>query len=156
MPRTCLKQGRSSINSPALVRTLDQLCHAERRSILPRLRESTVFVSWPSADQADAVDEMILQEREHVLWLIDLINALGESPTPCSLDMRTTNINYLELNYLMPRVIQSKQSIVKVYEGSAPQVSEDPKAAALVGRILERHRAHLATLEQFGQQLKAA
>ena len=144
------------MNSRSLARILDELAHAEQRSILPRLQESTVFISWASTDEADAVKKMVAEQREHLAWLIELTNSLGESPTPCALDMGSTNIHYLELNYLMPRVIQDKHNLIQLYERSMPSVAGYAEAEALVARILERHRAQLATLEQLGQQLEAA
>ena len=90
------------MNSLNLSKSLDDLCHAEQRSMLPRLQESTVFVSWASADEAEAVREMVEQEQEHIAWLVEMISALGESPTPCTADVRTTSIHYLQLDAIMP------------------------------------------------------
>ncbi len=144
------------MNSLDLSRTLDQLCHAERRSLLPRLQESTVFVSWPSAEQADAVQEMIQEEQEHIAWLIEMINDLGESSTPCTADVRTTSIHYVELDYLMPRVIQSKRDVIEFYEQNAAAVWSSPAASELISRIIARHKAQLAKLEAVSGELESA
>ncbi len=63
--------------------------------MLPRLRESVVFVSSASADDAGAVAGMIEQEQEHVAWLAEMILGLGESPTPCTADVHTTSMHYV-------------------------------------------------------------
>ena len=135
------------MNSLNLSKSLDNLSHAEQRSMLPRLQESTVFVSWASADEAEAVREMVAQEQEHIAWLVGMISDLGESPTPCTADVRTTSIHYLQLDAIMPRVTQNKKNLVARYEQAAAAVSSDEAASALVGRITERHQAHVARLE---------
>ena len=143
------------MNSLDLSKSLDDLCHAEQRSMLPRLAESTVFVSWASNDEADALREMIQQEREHVAWLVGMIDDLGESPTPCTADPRTTSMHYVELDYLIPGVIQSKENLIRTYEHQAPDLAPDPAAANLLSKIIERHQAHLSKLKALSGQLES-
>jgi len=144
------------MDSLNLSRTLDRLSHAEQRSMLPRLRESVLFVSRASAGGADAVAGMIEQEREHVAWLVEMILDLGESPTPCTADVHTTSMHYVELNYMMPRVIQSKRNSIAFYEQNAAAVSTSAEASALVARITERHKSHLAQLNEMTGSLESA
>ncbi len=143
------------MDSLNLSRILDRLSHAEQRSMLPRLRESVVFVSWASADDAGAVAGMIEEEREHVAWLVEMILDLGESPTPCTADVQTTSMHYVELNYMMPRVIQSKRNLIAFYEQNAAALSTSAEASALVARITERHQSHLAKLHQMTGSLES-
>ncbi len=124
--------------------------------MLPRLRESVVFVSSASADDADAVAGMIEEEHEHVAWLVEMILGLGESPTPCTADVHTTSMHYVELNYMMPRVIQSKRNSIAFYEQNAAAVSTCAEASALVARITERHQSHLAQLNEMTGSLESA
>ncbi len=144
------------MDSLNLSKALDRLCHAEQRSMLPRLRESVVFVSWASADDADAVAGMIEQEQEHVAWLVEMILGLGETPTPCTADVHTTSMHYVELNYMMPRVVQSKRNSIAFYEQNAAAVSTSTEASALVARIAERHKSHLAQLTEMTGSLESA
>ena len=144
------------MDSLNLSRTLDRLSHAEQRSMLPRLRESVVFVSWASADDADAVAGMIEQEQEHVAWLVEMMSGLGESPTPCTADVHTTSIHYVGLNYLMPRVVQSKRNSIAFYEQNAAAVSRNAEASALLARITERHKSHLDQLNEMTGSLESA
>ncbi len=141
--------GSRPMNSPSLTETLDALVHAERRSLLPRLHESTVFVSWASAAEADAVRIMVAEEREHVNWLVDLINELGESPTPCTFDIHSATFHYMGLSYVLPMVLSNKKQLLQTYEHRAAGAAADARAAALVSRIQARHQAHLRTLESF-------
>ena len=144
------------MNSLNLSNSLDDLCHAEQRSLLPRLQESTVFVSWASADEAEAVREMVAQEQEHIAWLVGMISDLGESPTPCTADVRTTSIHYVGLDYLMPLVIASKSKLIEFYEQGGAAVSANSEASALVAKIAERHKSHLERLEAMSGALEAA
>ncbi|MCH8912180.1 MAG: hypothetical protein IIA33_01300 [Planctomycetes bacterium] len=144
------------MDSLNLSRTLDRLSHAEQRSMLPRLRESVLFVSRASAGDADAVAGMIEQEREHVAWLVEMILDLGESPTPCTADVHTTSMHYVELNYMMPRVVQSKRKLITFYDQNSAAVSTSAEASALVARITERHKSHLAQLNEMTGSLESA
>ncbi len=144
------------MNLQNLSNILDRLAHAEQRSLIPRLHEATVKVSWSSADQADALGGMVAEECEHVAWLTELIVEFGESPTPWTADLRTTSWHFVELDYLIPRVIEDKRNLIRFYEDTAPQLSPSPEAALLVGRIIERHRSHLAALEKMSPDLKPA
>lgn len=138
-----------------LTKTLDDLCHAEHRSLSPRLCESTVFVSWASAEGADVVRDIVAEEREHLGWLVAMISNLGESPTPCTADVNTANIHYLELDAMTPRLIQDKKDLITTYERASSAVSSDSAASELVARIAERHKTHLASLEQMADNPKS-
>jgi len=124
--------------------------------MLPRLGESVLFVSRASANDAEAVAGMIEQEREHVAWLVEMMADLGESPTPCTADVHTTSMHYVELTCVMPRVIQSKRNSIAFYEQNAAAVSTSAEASALVARITERHKSHLAQLNEMTGSLESA
>ena len=124
--------------------------------MLPRLRESAVFVSSASAEDADAVAGMIEQEREHVAWLVEMMLDLGESPTPCTADVHTTSMHYVELSSVMPRVIQSKRNLIAFYEQHTAALSTSAEASALVARISERHKSHLKQLNAMTGSLESA
>lgn len=136
------------MKSNQLARILDQLLHAEQRSIIPRLREFNAFVSWASADEMDAIDGIIAEMGEHVTWLIDAINDLDESPTPYRPDIRNTSMHFCELAALMPMAVEDCRKLVRDCEAAMPAVASDPKAADLIARILTRHQSHLEALEK--------
>ncbi len=91
---------------------------------------------------------MIEQEREHVAWLVEMMLDLGESPTPCTADVHTTSMHYVELSSVMPRVVQSKRNLIAFYEQYAAALSASAEASALVARISERHKSHLDQLNE--------
>lgn len=142
------------MNASDHAKLLNELAHAEQGGLVARLTESTVFVSWASADEAEAVAEIVAEERQHVSWLIDLINDLGESPTHGRPDAGLTSIHFIELNYLIPRIIQNKRDLRDRYHNAVPKLSACPEAAALVGQIADRHSKHLATLEELTRNLQ--
>ena len=55
--------------------------------------------------------------------MVEMMAGLGESPTPCTADVHTTSIHYLELTCVMPRVIQSKRKLIAFYEQNAAALS---------------------------------
>ena len=133
-----------------------RLGHGEQRRVVTRLGESVLFVSRGAAGDAEAVAGMIEQEREHVAWLVEMILDLGESPTPCTADVHTTSMHYVELNYMMPRVVQSKRKLITFYDQNSAAVSTSAEASALVARIAERHKSHLAQLNEMTGSLESA
>ena len=81
---------------------------------------------------------------------------MGETPTPCTADVQTTSMHYVELNYMMTRVIQSKRHLLAFYEQNSAAVSASAEASALVARIIDRHKSHLAQLNEMTGSLEPA
>ncbi|MCK6455511.1 MAG: hypothetical protein L6Q92_03120 [Phycisphaerae bacterium] len=136
------------MDNDSIVRALVRLYDAECRSLLHHLGRAQPFVSWASAADQRLVDGMISEEAEHQRQLLDLIHALGGSPPLPTFSSECGALAYLDLHALLPRIVQDKRNLVAEYAAVAPQVGDDRRAAALVGRILEREQVHLAALEK--------
>lgn len=128
------------------VNVLDDLLAAERASLLQRLGESGPFVSWSATEDHALVRQMLADEHEHVRDLVEGILKLRGSPSPAVVPTDTGGVHYLQLAFLMPQVIADKRRLVKKYESAPPP--DDRLAEALVSRILQTHRRHLAELEK--------
>ncbi len=128
---------------------LNMLLAAEQSSAIERLRESTVFVSWASADEYPIVKRIARETNEHCAWLVDLIDRNHGYVRPRAGDLRTADMHFQELDYLLPRVIEHERSTLKKYEAAAAKLANQPEAAAVINRIAARRRDQLATLESF-------
>lgn len=127
------------------IEILNELLAAEKRSVLPRLAEAAPHVSREEAAVAESIRRMVREEAAHTEWLVQAILALGGSPAPAAADLRTSNLHYLELGYLLSHAVRGKDRLVLAYDSAVGRI-EDDDVRALVARIADRHRAHLEEL----------
>ncbi len=125
---------------------LNDLLAYEKQSIVPRVRESTVFVSWASAEDKRTMDRLIQEQQEHEAWLVQAIIDLGGDPLPAWADIRTADMHFVEVHSLLPRLLNDAHRIVAAYEAAAAIVGTNPIASETVSRILERTRKHVDQL----------
>ena len=131
-----------------IIDILNELLERESRNILPRLGDNGVFVSWSSADEREIVAGMIGEEEEHRAWLVEAIHDLGGSPQPVWGNIHAAGLHYLDLNYILPTVLDDEKSVLILYEVAATRVGGNALAAELLGKIIARHHRHVATLEK--------
>jgi hypothetical protein len=144
------------VNPRQLADTLNRLLHAERGSLIGRLAESTAFISWTSAEEALALNDMIAQEREQVAWLLDLINDIGESPTPASPDINWTSFHFVDVRYFFPAVIEDLGRRISLCSETAARVAHHADSADVVNRLADRHRHHLDELKTMQAAMQAS
>lgn len=125
---------------------LNDLLAEETRSLLPRLHESTVFVSWPSADEQSAVARMIAEQREHPAWLVAAMMELGGSPGPVLPDIRSANFHFVELSSVLRRILAEERRLLRVYESAAATVGDNERAGQVIARVAERRGRHIEAL----------
>jgi len=142
-------------NDPA-IDLLNDLLQQEARSLLPRMRESTVFVSWASADEQRVLTKMIEEENEHRRWLVEAINRLGGAPLPVGADITSTRIHYLELDYVFPRVVENQWALLKAYESAAADASASPIVSDVITRLIDRRRKHCDQLARLASRAKSS
>jgi len=131
-----------------IVKLLNDLLAAEQRSVLPRVVEAAPFVKSDASAIAESIGRMVREESEHAEWLIESILAHGGSPAPTVADLTTCNFHYLELQYLLPRAVQSKEATLDAYEAAFMQIAEG-EVRSLLARIIDRHHGHLKELNAF-------
>ncbi len=130
----------------ATIEILNELLDQQSRSTLPRLGESEVFFTRASADERIAVQRMIDEDVEHRAWLVDAIIDLGGNPLPVRASIHSSNIHYLDLDYLLPAVHDDRKGIVAAYESAASQVGANPRAAEVIAKIATRLKRHIEQL----------
>ena len=143
------------MNNRQLGDILNRLLHAEELSLLPRMAESTVFVSWASNDENLRMQRIMAEEREQVGWLVDLINDLGESPTPPTPNAWDTSMHFVDLPSLLPGVIHDLEERAKLCSATAAQVAHHADAAEVVSRISSRHQGHLQELRAMATSVES-
>lgn len=140
------------MNNQSAIEILNELLMHESQSLLSRLGESTVFVSWACADEQQIVSSMIQEETQHRAWLVEAIRDLGGDPLPVRADIQSTNVHYLDLSFVLPRALKDRNRLLASYESAAAQIGSNPRAGSVIAKIAERHRKHIRELSTISDQ----
>lgn len=131
-----------------IVAILNELLTLEQRSLAPRLLESTVSVSGPSVPALVLVQRMTAATRDHGAALAKLILDLGGTPSPRRYLIATADLHFQDLQHVLPRLVIDFEAIVRSYTLAAQRLSDEPRALALVTRILQQHQQDLQSLSE--------
>ncbi len=126
---------------------LRSLFECQQRSLLLRLHECAARTDRLPAETSAALQTAIDEEREHVVWLSDLLSDRHEPAFSVLPEANTTSLHYVDVGHLWPRLIVNKKDLIRACEEAASELRQDAQADEVVQRILNRHRAHLAMLE---------
>lgn len=135
------------MDNPSVAAALNQLLDAEQQSLVLRAAESTPFVSISEVSAGNLIRAMAQASRGHRAELTEMILDQGGQPVPKRADLLSGNMHYLDLQAMMPRLIQAQESIVALYRQIAPRLAGDRRAAALAGQILAHHEAELTKMK---------
>lgn len=140
---------------------LNDLLAATKNSPLAHLSESATFFSFADADLAEMFQTMIVEEKEHAAALADLLLDLGAGPRPAPPDVHTAELHYLELQFLLPRVLKSEEGLLAAYESARAGLTgaespQAPRALEVVSRLEARQRRHVEILGKLVAQTRAA
>ncbi len=138
------------IDTQGTVGILNELLASEQRNLVPRLLESTVFISRLSVEALDLVQQMARAGEEHASRLADAIRELGGVVGPRRTGAASDDLHYQELRHLLPRIIADREALVHKYTLAAPRVGAHPRVAETVQHILRRHQEELVRLQQSG------
>lgn len=141
------------MNNEIVIEVLNELLAAESASLLPRLGQSEIFVSWATADDLDDVQRILAEDQEHQSWLVEAINNAGGDPLPVLADINTTNLHFLELGFVLPKALEDRRRLLRFYESAASQVASNPAASETVGKIADRVRKQVEKLEKLTARL---
>lgn len=134
--------------SDAVIAVLNELLVAERRNLAPRLCESILFVSRQTATARELVEGMARLSRDHCESLAALIRELGAEPGLRGPDMATADLHFQALCHALPRLLSAHKALLGTYRIASLKVSEEPRAADVLARIMERHTSDLQALEK--------
>ena len=136
------------MNTRELGSILNRLHHAEMRSLISSLARAGVFVSWASASGSLLFKKIIAEERDARRWLVELIDEIGEAPTPHQPDGSTTGLHYVDLELFLPLVVADKRRLLARYAELSGKLAFHADAGDLARRIVARHQEHIAQLEK--------
>ena len=105
------------------VSLLDEVLATEKRSLVLRLADVNPFVTWAGVRAADTLRPIIREQAEHADWLSEAILQRGGAPSWAPPDARTGSIHYVDLVYLLPRIVRDEQHLLQVCESAATRAS---------------------------------
>ncbi len=138
------------IDTQGTVGILNELLASEQRNLVPRLLESTLFISRLSVEALDLVQQMARASEEHASRLADAIRELGGVVGPRMTNAASADLHYQELRHVLPRIIADREALVHKYTLAAPRVGTHQRVAEMVQHILRCHQEELARLQQSG------
>ncbi len=127
---------------------LSELLQAEQRALLPRLPESSAFITSDRVADWQRVGSMIDQRDRHLNRLAETIIELGGEPGPPACDIASADFHYVSLPALLPRVLANHEELCRLYDRAAQALAECPPAIHVVTDIAAQHRAWLEHLRQ--------
>lgn len=136
------------MDSSRVVPILNELLEHEQRAIVPRLFESTMFVSRLSLPASDWARRVVQAGAAHRAALARLILELGGVPGPRSGDVSTGDLHFQDLRSVLPRVEQDLATLIRVYRAAEARIGSDGKAASLVSEIRQTHESALTEIRE--------
>ena len=135
---------------------LQDIVRREGRSLLQYISEAFPWATLAGRTALAKLDAMIAEERDAVAALSNFLRKRRVSPPYLgAYPMSFTNINYLSLQHLLPRlVVHQKQAITRLAQDLG-QIT-DPAAREQVERMLGMKREHLQRLEELAVKPEAA
>ena len=120
---------------------LNQLIVDLGRSLLQFVGEVSPWTPASAAATRDAVARIVSRQQSDVTRLTDLLVARG-----CPIDFGMyppdfTDLHFLSLKSLLPRVIASQEALVAELDEAAHTCIDDPEAVTVLGEVLSAERA---------------
>lgn len=125
---------------------LNELFNLELHRHPIRLIESAAFVSARSQADHRQLLSLAKQAKAHVGAIADLMYNLGATPHPTPPSLDSAGYHFTELGAVRNMLVEEQTRTVEAFQQAAQQLSKFPRAAALVGALLEEHRQTLAAL----------
>jgi len=129
-----------------VVAILNELLTHEQRGLTLRLLESTVSVSSPSVPALVLVQRMAAASRAHGAVLAKLILDMGGTPAPRRDLITSADLHFQDLPHVLTRLVADQEAVVRSYALAAQRFAGEPRALALVTRVLQQHQQDLQSL----------
>ncbi|MFH1419138.1 MAG: hypothetical protein ABII12_12745 [Planctomycetota bacterium] len=131
------------------IEILNRLLDAEYTSLAQRIGEVYPFVEGSKVAVKTVVERMVAAETDNQLQLAKMIVRLRGAPVTPRRTTATTGMHYLDLSFLIPKMVAAQKKLIRLYETTGATGNAD--ADALIGRIQAGHQSRLAELESLVQ-----
>jgi len=128
-----------------VTQTLNKLLAAEYASMLPRLRQSDLFVALRAANERSLVEGFVRDNEKHERLLFGLIAELRGAPAPAQYNIDMAAYHYLDIAHLMPIIIESIRELIGAYSSAGG--TGHARADAMIASHLSDYQDRLKKLE---------
>lgn len=142
-----IHQTESSIR-PRTARVLNRLYRLEEYSLANYLRFAEPWTTRDRQSVAETIRSIAADQRAFAERIGKLIVARDGTIEPGVFPLRFTALNDLSLDYLIGRVLEDEERIVREVAAILPQLCEDDAAVALARELLAAEQAHLQALRE--------
>ena len=127
---------------------LQNIVRREGRSLLQYTSEAFPWTTAPERNTLDQLQMLITEERDAVAALSNFLAKRRITPPYLgAYPMTFTNMNYVSLEHLLPRLLEYQRQAIARLEQDRRQVI-DPAVIESVDKILTMKREHLSKLEE--------
>jgi hypothetical protein len=127
---------------------LQDILRRESRSVLMYVAEAYPWTTWTQDKTLSALQQLIAEEREGITALGRfLVRQRIPLPFLSSFPSHFTTINFLALDYILPRLLEYERRAVADLERDLAGM-HDPSARAEVEKLLNLKRRHLSQLDE--------
>jgi hypothetical protein len=131
---------------------LKEIVRRESRSLLQYVGDSFPWTTRQERETLPMLRSMIEEEREAAAALARFLASQRQTPPYLgAFPQSFTTINFISLDYLLPKLVDSEREDIALLEHSET-VATDSDARAHIERILNIKRQHLETLQKLSDQ----
>jgi hypothetical protein len=132
--------------SPADAARLQAAYRRESRSMLQYAREAALYAG-PDQKLLDTVMRIAIEERDAIDGFAAVLDSRRVPlPFPGSYPVAFTDLNFVAVRSLLPRLIAEQRADLAALEADAASLANG-EAKAAVGSLAELHRRHLTEME---------
>ena len=132
----------------AVIDALNALLESQQNSIIRFMGESSPYLGAAPPGIRQLLGQLLDSNMKRSEELYRLIEKLGGSPRPRGLQPEEQYLSYLSLKFLLPKIVDAKELIIRRYENALRALKNAPAdVIQLLERHLEHHRVELQTLQ---------
>ncbi len=140
---------RAGTSPPAaVVDALNALLESEQNSIIRFLGDSSPYLGGAPPGIRQLFRELLDNNLKRAEELYRMIEKLGGSPRPRGLEPEEQYLSYLSLKFLLPKIADAKELIIRRYENALKALENaPPDVIGVLERQLADHRSELEKLK---------
>ncbi len=132
----------------AVIDILNGLLEGEQSSVFRFMGEGSPYVSRAAAELRKPLREAVEANAAHINELGLLIQDLGGVPSPRSNRFEEQYLAYLNVKFLLPKLLEDKRLTVQRYENALKALGKaDANTSAMLQAHLAQHREQLRMLD---------
>lgn len=118
------------------------------RSLLQYVGESWPWVEPGHEQTRQMLDQLATEQRESAAALAHLLDARNETIDFGTYPTEFTSLHYVAVDFLLDKLVQNQDAIVRACEELAREAEDDPDAGEMLREIAAREQRHLDELRR--------